>query len=160
MIKKFKEFIKESKYGDIRDVISIEELEDQFLRIKEVFNITPSLLIANNDKDDLNSVLVYCPKENPFVFDYNVPKQGNLNSAMRITLNPMIDTTKEFLSSKGSFYWIEIPLKRHSSDKSKVQKMNEIREIKNRIEKMFPIKVYMHPQTSSPNVCDFFIKLK
>ena len=72
----------------------------------------------------------------------------------------MIDTTKEFLSSKGSFYWIEIPLKRHSSDKSKVQKMNEIREIKNRIEKMFPIKVYMHPQTSSPNVCDFFIKLK
>ena len=57
MIKKFKQYIKEGAIkagGNIYEILSIEDIDDQFLRLKEVLNCTISIYTASGTGRPLN----------------------------------------------------------------------------------------------------------
>ena len=55
MIKKFNEYLKESRLGDF---ITKEDIEDQFLRLEEVFSCKVSAYSLNS-LDDTTSMLIF-----------------------------------------------------------------------------------------------------
>lgn len=66
MVKKFKEYIKESK--GLINFISLDELEDQFLRLKEVFNckIIPSYSVKRWGIYKEINITIRPPESNTF----------------------------------------------------------------------------------------------
>ena len=92
MIKKFKEFIKEGKYGpdhlslfpyssdrdvskDITKILQKVEVEDQFLRLKEVLNCDVTVL--SYSFDDMSSVVNYYVVSF-YINDLSIVKEINL----------------------------------------------------------------------------------
>lgn len=111
-IKKFKEFIKESM--DLYGILSEEEVEDQFLRLKEIFNC--SIIINLNMEKYF--IYVYLPNISP----YSVDRQGKLINKHSMEYNKEI----------------------FSGNKSKEEIAKELKDIKCRMENMFNVDVIIN----------------
>jgi hypothetical protein len=103
MIKKFSQYIKENQ-------LTLEEFEDQFLRLEEVFNIgydlqVPNYLVKNFIKDSKNGI----------------------EARTRFTVYPY--NWREIYNIEGSYY------RPHYS----VEAREELNNIKRRLETMYPI---------------------
>jgi hypothetical protein len=117
MTKKFREYIKD-KSAYVSSVLSIEEIDDQFLRLKEIYNCRVKAYLQKSPALS-NYYLIYVDFE----------KEGSLSpeEVKDHFLNFVSPTSKQYDKSKDQL----------EEEKSNIEE--EIMCIKRRIERMFPV---------------------